>query len=313
MLKNIFFKNLHLKIFSLLAATVFWFFVVSLENTFFEFPSEVGIQVFNLSSELALSSELQPVKLTLRAQDPLAFKEISQSDFEAYVDLRNIGAGERRIPISVTSRNPQISVVRSDPSELNVVLEPVRQKTIPLSAEVKGRPASGYRVGEVTLSASQISVKGADTILRRIMTAKAEIELSGNEREHTVKNTQIKIYDGAGAILTGFDIESNDITANVEINEVATNKQVGVKPIISGSPDGTIKKITSSPALVEISGMRDSLQEIEFIETEAVNVAGQTGVYKRKARLSLPDGISLTGEQSNEVEITVEIEKQTVN
>ena len=63
------FKHLHIKIFSLLLAIVFWIFVVSLENNFVELPNAVPVEVFNLAPDLAIATKLGEVRLTVRSSD----------------------------------------------------------------------------------------------------------------------------------------------------------------------------------------------------------------------------------------------------
>ncbi|MEK9133075.1 MAG: hypothetical protein AAB606_05215, partial [Patescibacteria group bacterium] len=75
------FKNLPLKILSLVLATVFWVFVVSLENNFVQFPEQIPIQVFNLAPDLALTGQLGTVKLGLRAADVGIMRSLSANDF----------------------------------------------------------------------------------------------------------------------------------------------------------------------------------------------------------------------------------------
>lgn len=302
-------KNLHIKIFAVCAAIVFWLFVVSIENTFFRFPQEVPIQIFNQAPELALASQLGTVRLTIRAQDANVLKTLSINDFEAYVDLRNIGAGVRRVPVSVSSKNPQISIVSAAPSEIEITLEPVRQKAVALTAEISGEPANGFRVSGNRLSKNTISVEGAESVLKQIASAKAQVNLDGNERQNVTKPTTVIVYDRAGAPLEGVKIDDNEIEIFLTIVEVESAKQIGIRPKITGAvSNGTVRNIQVDPAVVSIIGMREVLDRIEFLETEPVDLKDVSGnILEKTVRIVLPEEISLAQGEKNEVKVRVEI------
>lgn len=305
------FKNFHIKIFAVCAAIVFWLFAVSIENSFYRFPGEISIQVFNQAQELALASQLGTVKLTIRAQDPNLFKTLSANDFEAYIDLRNIGVGVRRVPVSVSSRNPAVSVLSAAPSEIEITLEPVREKTITLISEVVGNPADGFRVQEIRLSKSQITVSGADSLLRRISQAKAQISLDGRERQNIAREATVILYDRAGSVLEGVNVDDRNIEASVVIAEVETSRQIGIKPKITGSvSNGAVKKIEVEPAVISVVGLRDALENLDYIETESVDLKDATEtIFEKTVKVVLPVGISLASGENNEVKIKVEIER----
>lgn len=305
-------KNLHLKILSLILAMLFWVFVVSLENTFFELPDEIPLQVFNLAPELALSTKLPPVKLTVRASDPVALRRLSSADFEAYVDLRNIGAGQRQVPVLVTSKNAQVNVVKSDPAELALTIEPVRQKLVNLLPEVKGQPAKSFRVDFVKLSNEAVAVKGAASILAKISSAKAIIQLDGTETENATKKAKITIYDAAGIALDELKIdEDKDVSALLAIVEVLNSKQLGVKAMITGSAvNGVVKRIEVSPAVVSVKGSREALSKLEILETEPIDISKVDASFEKRVRLVLPVGVALEEGEKAEAVVKVEITQQ---
>ena len=139
-------KNLRFKILALVFAAIFWVFVVSMENTFYKLPDAVPVHVFNQAEDLALASEIGSVSLMLRADETVALKTLSAGDFEAYIDLKSAGAGMRNVSVFVTSKNPSVSVLKIEPSEIEVELEPVEEKLVSLEASIKGEPAHGFSI-----------------------------------------------------------------------------------------------------------------------------------------------------------------------
>lgn len=304
-------KHLHFKILSLVLSMFFWIFVVSLENAFFQLPDEILIQVFNLAPELALATKLPSVRLTVRASDPTALRRLSPSDFEAYIDLRNIAAGERSVSVLVTSKNSQVSVVKTEPSEFLLVIEPVRQKLVNVLTEVKGQPGKGFRVDAVTLSSETVTVKGAASVLSKIASAKALITLDGTETENSTKKAVVKIYDATGVALDEFQIQEADFSALLSIVEVSNSKQVGVRAKIIGAVmNGVVKGIEVSPAVLSVKGTKEVLNRLEEIETEPIDLNNASVSFEKKARVVLPTGVTLEEGEIGEVMVKVEIEKQ---
>ncbi|MEK7523730.1 MAG: CdaR family protein [Patescibacteria group bacterium] len=307
------FKNLHLKFIALFFATIFWIFVVSLENTFFRLPQEVNVQVFNQTPELALARPLGSVKLTLRTQDAIIVPSLSPNDFEAYVDLRNVGAGIHRLTILVTSKNPQVSVVRAEPPEIEVELEPVKEKSVNVTPEVTGMPAGGFKIDSVKLSLERVTVSGAQSKLSKIGSAKAKVELTGGEKLSLTKTVSLVIYDRAGGVMEDLQVTPHELEALVNISEAETSRLVGVRAMVSGTVvNGTVKQIQVTPGVVSVTGNREIINGLEVIETEKLDLKDFETKPEQKAKLVLPLGVVLTKGQSGEVTVRVEFEKVPV-
>lgn len=305
------FKHLSLKIFALLCAVIFWGFVVSLENNFYKLPDAITVQVFNQAPELALASKPNTVTLTLRSQDADVFKTLVASDFEAYVDLRTVGAGTHTLPVSVTSKNSTVSVMKVEPAEVSVELSPVREKTISIKPAVKGEPAKGFKVESVKLEREIIDVRGAENILAKIGSAKAEVTLDGTERQTVDRVATFFIYDKEGAALADIEIKQKELKAKITIVEVETNRSVGVQAKIIGSvTNGVIKSITVEPAVLILKGKRETLDKIAVLETEVIDLKGAEESFERKVKVTVPAGVTLAEGQSATVTVKVEIENE---
>lgn len=304
------FKHLSLKIFALLCAVIFWGFVVSLENNFYKLPDAISVQVFNQAPELALASKPNTVTLTLRSQDADVFKTLSVANFEAYVDLRSVGAGTHKLPVSVTSKNSAVSVMKIEPAEVSVELSPVREKTISIKPIVKGEPAKGFKVELVKLERETIEVRGAENVLAKIGSAKAEVSLDGTERQTVDKIATFLIYDKEGATLADLEIKQKELKAKVTIVEVETTRSVGVQAKIIGSvTNGVIKSITVEPAVLILKGKRETVDKIVVIETEIIDLRRVEESFERKVKVTMPAEVTLAEGQNAVVTVKVEIEK----
>lgn len=303
------FKNFHLKFLSLFLATFFWIFVVSLENTFYQVPQKIPVQVFNQAQQLALASQLEPVEVTVRTQNSVPLRTLSASDFEAYIDLRNVGAGVHTVQVSVTSTNRGVNIVRVEPKEIEVKLETTREKTVPLTLKVSGAPLRGFSVSDTVLLQQNVVVRGAESIVRDIAIGEAAVSLTGSENATVAKDATISIFNRAGEKITEITLTPEKVSARITIVEEQATKQVGVQPQTKGAvKNGVIKSIEVVPALVEITATSQVLDAVEFLHTEAVDVSELSGSSEKKVKLVLPDGVSLVEGQSREVTVKIEVE-----
>ncbi|MBI4994160.1 hypothetical protein HZC21_00740 [Candidatus Peregrinibacteria bacterium] len=304
-------KNLHFKILALVFAAIFWAFVVSMENTFFKLTETVPIKVFNQSEDLALTSDLGNVELILRADDSVVTKTLSASDFEAYVDLKNAGAGNFKTSVFVTSKNPRVSVLKIEPAEVEIELESVEEKTIAVSSAVKGEPANGFELKSAKLSVQAITVSAASSVLKKIGQAKAEIKLRGTEEEDFEAEANVKVYDREGNILEGVFVKTEDVKIAVKIIETESVKQVGIKANLVGEAENmTVKKVEVNPAVVLVQGQKEVLGKIEIIETEKIDLKGAQASFEKKVKIVLPTGVSLAEGEKAEVSVKVSVEKE---
>lgn len=303
------FRNLHLKLFSLLLAMIFWVFVVSIENTFYQFPGEVAIQVFNQAADLAFASPLGSVKLIIRTTNSVSLRSLSPNDFEAYVDLRNVAAGKRKVPVLVTAKNPAVSVVRIEPSEIEVILSPVREKVISLKTTQRGQPSRGFRVQGIKLSQQTVKISGAESLLKKISNVKAEIMLEGTEDANVSKQITPKIYDASGGELKGLDINPETLEVMLTIVESEISKSLGIRPRFSGALlSGVVKKIVTNPGVTVVTGSRETLEKLDVLETEVIDLKGIEESFEKTVKLILPTGISLGEGEKGEVRVGVEVE-----
>ncbi|MBI2453658.1 hypothetical protein HYV58_00590 [Candidatus Peregrinibacteria bacterium] len=303
-------KNLHLKLIAVALATVFWILVVSLENTFFLLPAPVRLQVFNQAEGLALASKLGEVRLTLRMQDSVPQQSLAASDFEAYVDLKNVGAGSHRLPVSVASKNAQVGIVRVEPKEVTVILEPVRTKTVFLELEVAGKPAPGFRVASAVPAQQTVSVSGAENQLKKIASVKVLLKLTGQEKEDFSRDLAVAFYDHDQNSLEALKLPYPEVEVRVRIVETEAVKQVGIVPRFTSEPGAApIKKVWIEPSIISVTGKREVLEKIDAIDTEPLKLADWQGDGARSARVIFPEGVGLKNGEEGKVKVHVEFQK----
>lgn len=302
------FHNFSLKLLALGLAILFWVFVVSIENVFATLPYEIPAQPLNLRTDLALSSELPIVKITVRSESADIFRRLQSSDFEAYLDLSDTGAGTKEVFIRVTSKNPDVRVVRVQPNKALVTIEPIRETVLPLNVKITGKPAKDFDVMETRASIPSIRVKGAESVLRTYLAAEARIALDGKEEQSFEKPAKLVIKDASGNEVANVAVVDEQVLVFVKIEALKITKTVPVKVLFQGSlAHGTLAKVTSTPEVVEAQGPKEALDQISSIETEPVDLAIVQASGEKIVSLKIPEGIILVQPDDSKVKVFLEI------
>jgi YbbR domain-containing protein len=299
--------NWELKLLAVFAAIIFWVLVIGTENTFYTFPDEVQIKAFNLSDNLVVSGDLGKVKLTLKMSNREVIKTLVADDFNAYVDLQGLSEGEMEIPVLVSSKKPEVSVLKVEPSKVNVNIENRSEKEVPIDYIVKGNPKEGFLVKEVKIDKENTIIKGSQELLNDITAATVIIELKGEDKD-IKKIYPVKVLDKEGNEIFTIIVDTKEAEADIKISAVTGQKIVGVKPNIVGTPSEKvwIKSINVNPSIVVLNGSSDVLKNIEFAQTKDIDVQNlaENGTYYVNIT-GLPEGVSVDG--NPDVSVTIEV------
>lgn len=299
-----FLKNWELKILALLAAIILWFFVVGIENDSHLFQEEIEIQAINVPQGMSIANDLGTAKIRIRG-DQAVIKNLTENDFDLSVDVKKAAEGEQVLPVTATSRNNEVTVLKVDPSTVRVVLESVIEKDVKIKAVVSGTPAKGFGVQDVAVTPSTVKISGGKTLLAGISGINAEVKLNGSETANFKQNVILKLPDTVTSIET-VTISPEQATVEVNIREELQQKTLPVKPDLQGSVDLVTmsQEVVVSPEQITVRGKPEALAALTEIKTEPVSLEKLKN-DPVKVRIILPAGISLPESQPNAVTISL--------
>ncbi|MBI5151974.1 hypothetical protein HZA39_00405 [Candidatus Peregrinibacteria bacterium] len=304
---NVLFKNLALKIFSLILAILFWIIIIASQQTPFQFADQLEIKPFNLSEQLSLVTSLPKVKIKILASKEILPK-LTKQDFEAYIDLKNIQKGKNILSVAVAPKIPNVTVASINPSQVTVEIENVSQKQVPISAFYKGSPSEGYKIGELIPQTAKAQIKGAESVIKKISDVKGIIYLDGAESENFQKDIVLQAFDNNGAEIKEVSIEPRNVKVDITVLALMSEKSVDIKVITKGSlKNASVLSVKTDPATIEIKGDKKSLEGIEYIETIPMDITDAVETVEKYAALNLPKGLSLVDESKNKIKVTIEI------
>ena len=173
-------QNWILKLISLTFAVVLWFFVIGERKL--EVSYVIPLEYRGLAEGMIIANEV-PNSVSVRISGPRALlMHHSAGDISIAVDLKDLPAGItsfKRLEESL-SLPSGLRVTRISPSYVDVKLERIREKEVPIRLVLTGEPVEGYRVVETFLDPERVIVAGAGSELKAVTEVTTEpIDLSG--------------------------------------------------------------------------------------------------------------------------------------
>lgn len=302
-------KNLGAKILALVFATFLWVYVVGVSDKLANFPAKIPIIVKNLSSNLAVATELPEVDLKIRA--PYAsWEKLTADNFTCFVDLAGFRPGEYELDIQAVCSDPAVVVLEKKPFRIKVKIDPLTSKKVPLEAKFEGKPGEGYIVTNSEILPKEVEIRGAKSVLDNILSVYGVIYLDG-EMTRIQRKIEVVALDAQGNKIKNLTFEPDSADATVLIQKAADIKTVGIKVNLTGSPNQNywVSKIIAEPAILILGGKAEALKNTNYIETEKINISGIFSNSTYKAKLIIPEGIRVSG-NIKEVEVKVYLSAQ---
>lgn len=159
--RRIFIENWPIKLASLLLAVSLWFYVTSKGKT--EMSLIVPLELRNIPAGMAVVGNVPgAVEARFQGQERALRDIAAGKKVTGAVDLSPGKEGANIIRISPDDiRKPSgVTVTHLSPYEITVKLDRIVRRTIRLKPVITGMPAVGYRLGNVSVSPSRITLEG---------------------------------------------------------------------------------------------------------------------------------------------------------
>ena len=324
-LKQFFTKNMALKIIALVFAMLLWGYVLTDQKpvrtkivadvtTSFDGEAELIAQGFCVRGDR--SEILQDVTATVRAQIT-NYAYVTAGSINASISLRNISeAREYDLPIQAVV-NSSLGVVQSvSPSTVQVEIDTLVTKTIPITTSYEGELPEGYWADVDALSATtRLDITGPKTDISTITHGECVVDL--NDRTSTIYSTfDVTFYDKNNQIVSSDIIIGTLPTSTVRLPIYPVkNVPVDVNSSLVGADNlaanHEIIKAVSTPAEVRLVGDQAVLDKIDTIQLEPIAINGLDSTMTVSGELIVPDGVRLL--DSTTVSVLLEVREMVIS
>jgi YbbR domain-containing protein len=166
------FGHLRLKMLSLLIALALWYAVAHDQPA--EIALSVPIEFYNTPEHLEISSE-RIQRAEVRVQGPArVLREMTNADIDAVIDLQGARVGQHTFdltPKQIRHLPHNVQILQVVPSQLRLDLDRSASKVVDVTPRVIGSFAAGYRLGDVEVTPSKITIVGPQSRLNNIESA----------------------------------------------------------------------------------------------------------------------------------------------
>jgi YbbR domain-containing protein len=208
------------------------------------------------------------VNITLRGKQS-ALTKLNTNSIQVQVDLSNAAVGTHAYPL-YTVNVPNSMSASLVPTTVNVTLEELQKKEVPVTINVVGIPSTGYIVGQPIVNPNRVHVTLRTSELNSVDSVQAELSV---DKASGVVHKQVK--------LTAFDKNGKPVEAtitpplvDVEIPVTVPFKEMPLQVKVVGLPAKgySIAAMTQSVKRVTVFSSQTTLDKMEFYNGPEVDV-----------------------------------------
>lgn len=237
---------------------------------------------------------------------------LSADDFRATIDLSTVdpAGGPVSVPVRVRSLVPGIVVSGVVPQRVQVELDPLVEKTVPVIVDL-GPPPVNSEVGTPMVEPATVTVTGAQSVVDQVVGARATVPLDPNGLDFG-SDVQLIPVDRDNRELQ-VDVSPRQARITVPVTTPLRQRTLPVNPVVTGNvPNGIrIDSITVTPSVVTVEGDADDLVTLTAADTVPISLSGLTGGLDRVLALALPDRVRPVDVDAVRVVIRLEVVTDT--
>ena len=312
--------NLMWKILSVVIAILMWSYIVSADSSITRTKVLSSVDV-SLSGQSVLQSRLLAVvmdedealaSVRVKVKVPQAnYARVTADSVSVELDLSRVRQTGRQ-EVELVGTTAYGEVVQITPSTLEVDIEPMDTRVVPVNVELQTQDEDKYYYVVSQSNPSQLTMSGASSVVQRIAQAQALVNVEGMT---TGRNVSVKY-----ALL---DEEGNEVTQLVSKPTSSVMVGLSIDPIARLSVDASIETATTGtlpdgyritrvevqPETITVAGDPSLLGELDVLTFEQVNVTGRTQSFSTVATVNALDAMKYVS--TRQVTVTVYIEEES--
>jgi YbbR domain-containing protein len=177
------FKNIELKLISVLIAISLWFVVLNGDVT--QMKLYIPITLEHLAKGNVAITNVKLLNVEVKGSNFL-LKNISHRDIVVSIDVSNFAVGKTSYKIKLTDiKTPKgISIVKIEPEHIQITIDKLITKKLEITPIFIGEPKEGFKVETVKTYPKKVEVVGPESILKNTdFIETLPINLSGKKKD----------------------------------------------------------------------------------------------------------------------------------
>src|SRR4030095_12231103 len=186
-MKDLLLRNWHLKLISLLLATILWAEVARIPTS--EIALSVPLEIQNIPRGTEVYGDTtDPVEVRLRGPSSLV-RAVTAQDLSLAIDMNGITMGQGKIlPLSpeLVRAPVGVEVVQVIPARVRVNIEPKATLIVRIYPRLAGSPAAGFAVEKAVVTPESVEIEGPASHVMKIESLETtDINVSGRQGTFT--------------------------------------------------------------------------------------------------------------------------------
>lgn len=258
-----------------------------------ELPTGVPLIAVNLPTGMSASFGSQVSARVIVSAQNSKWRSLTADNFSATVDVAKQGEGTYDLPVLLTSKVPDVTIVRVNPTNVVVTVEPVIKKTVAVVVKFSGKAGNNLVPDDAIFNPVKVEASGPKSVLTDLTQAVVQIKLNGETQKFSQKFGLVALTS-AGEIIGSVSFSPTEVDATINLVAAGNLKTVGIRPVTTGTPASGfwIKAIILDPAVSTVTGSADQLAALTEITTEPISIAGLNADATLSTTLALPSGIT---------------------
>lgn len=291
-------NNLPLKIVSVIIAIIIWYAVTDISDpiitrTFADIPVQITNESYIAEGRKTyqVSEQYQTMAVSIRGNRSVVNK-VQAEDITVTADLTQIVTMDTDpvyVPVTASCAGISSENIRTQTTTIPIEIEDVDSARFPISVDVGDTsPAKEYEIGSRTADPETITISGPESLISKISSVVAKVDVSGMSESGTVKGTLVVIDKNLDEMtetqmnFLNFETGSREIDVTIELWRKQTGVQLEAE--YSGTPEQgyQVTEITTTPEEITVAGTEEALSELAAngnvvtIPADLINIDGQS-------------------------------------
>lgn len=301
-------EHFNLALLAFVLSASLWVFITNEQNPprTGTFPQRVPVHPVNVPHDLAVLGDIEPLEVRITAPVDL-WNRLTEASFDATVDLSEVTQGTFRRAVRVQARDARVRVLLVTPSSVQVELDSLARKTVPVRINILQGPPLGFSNQLPRVEPQQAVVLGPQRLVELVENAVMEVNLI-NSRANFRQSLSLIPQAQQGYEIEGVRIEPSQGTVELAITRHVNFVSLPVVVDLLGAPAPGywVSQVRTTPPIVSALGPQDVLQSLTFFKTQPIDLAGASASYSRRIALTLPQGVTLPDRSDIQVDITIQ-------
>lgn len=194
-------KNLGLKAIALVLAVALWWFVAGERNVQVGFV--IPLEIRNIPMGLTITNKVERQVEVRLAGPPSLLGTLQQSEINVAIDLSGAKPGKQVVPVDDRSIRvpPGIKVQRIYPNTIEVSLERLERRSLPVAARLVGGGEARRRISKIEIVPPSLEVEALPEDFYRLKSLSAIVVVPETEPENFTENVRVELREGHARIV----------------------------------------------------------------------------------------------------------------